>query len=135
MELTKGGSRMGYLSFFCLHWITCLSIYSHTCLIFLIAQNLPFCFLFVCMVDQTEMCPSSISPLGLLQRIKCNTERLKGTLAWRPELLGGPKSYRGPDLKGGHQTPLYTIAELKGGTPISFSTFRVFECKIKTLFN
>ena len=33
---------------------------------------LAFCFLFVCMVDQTQMYPSSISPLGLFQRIICS---------------------------------------------------------------
>ena len=33
---------------------------------------LAFCFLFVCMVDQTQMYPSSISPLGLFQEVICN---------------------------------------------------------------
>ena len=33
---------------------------------------LEFCFLFVCVVDQTQMCRSSISPLGLFQEIACN---------------------------------------------------------------
>ena len=45
------------------------------------------CFLFVCIFDQTQMCSLSISPLGLFQRIICNTERLKGE-PWSPELLG-----------------------------------------------
>ena len=39
---------------------------------------LAFSFLFVCMVDQTQMCPLSFSPSGLLQGIKYNIERLKG---------------------------------------------------------
>ena len=34
----------------------------------------------VCMVDQTQMSPSSISPLGLFQGIKYNIERLKGDI-------------------------------------------------------
>ena len=47
-------------SFICLHWITCLSFLSHTNLILLIAWNLlllEFCFLFVCIIDQTQMYP------------------------------------------------------------------------------
>ena len=46
---------------------------------------LAFCPLFVCMVDQTQMYPSSISPLGLFQVVMCNIKRPK----WRtlePEL-------------------------------------------------
>ena len=39
---------------------------------------LQFYFLFVYMVDQTEMYPSRISPLKLFHRIKCNIGRLKG---------------------------------------------------------
>ena len=55
--------------------------HSYTTLILLIACNLP-CYLhfalFVCMVDQTQMQLSSISPLGLFEGIICNVERLKG---------------------------------------------------------
>ena len=51
---------------------------------------LAFCFLFICTVDQTEMCLSSISPLGMFQGIICNIERLKrGNL--EPELPGQHK--------------------------------------------
>ena len=32
----------------------------------------------VCMVDLTEMIPSSISSLGLFQGVICNIERVKG---------------------------------------------------------
>ena len=39
---------------------------------------LSFCFLFLCMVDQTQMCPSSILLLGLFRGIICNIEGLKG---------------------------------------------------------
>ena len=49
--------------------------YSHISWILHIAWNLPllaFCFLCVCMVDQTQMYPSSISPLKLFQGIICN---------------------------------------------------------------
>ena len=53
-----------------------------------------FCFLFVCMADKTQMCLSSISPLGLFQRFICNIERLKGG-TWEPWITGGP------DLKCG----------------------------------
>ena len=38
---------------------------------------LAFCFMFVCIVDQTQIYPSSISPLGLFQSIICNIERLR----------------------------------------------------------
>ena len=38
---------------------------------------LAFSFLLVCMVDQIQMCPSSISPLGLFHGIIFNIERLK----------------------------------------------------------
>ena len=60
-----------------------------------------FCFLLVSMVDQTQMCPSSILSLGLFQGIICNIERLKGG-SWSPELLGGP-------VLGEYQTPLHTM--------------------------
>ena len=50
---------------------------------------LAFCFLFVCMVDPTRLCPSSTAPLGLFQGIICNIERLKrGPL--EPWITGGP---------------------------------------------
>ena len=63
---------------------------------------LAFCFLLLCIVDQTQMCPSSILPLGLFQGIICNIERLKG---WNlePWIAGGPK------LEGGPQTLLHTM--------------------------
>ena len=41
-----------------------------------------FCFLFICMVDETQMYPSSISPLGLFQGIICNIDRMKGGTFW-----------------------------------------------------
>ena len=59
------------------------------------------------MIDQTQMYPSSISPLGLPQGITCNIERLRGG-TWSPELLGRPKLWE-TDLKGGPQTPLHTM--------------------------
>ena len=42
------------------------------------------------MVDPTQMCPSSISLLGVFQGTICNIEWLKGG-PWSSELLGGPK--------------------------------------------
>ena len=51
------------------------------------------------MVDETQMYPSSISPLRLLQGIICNIESLKGG-PQSTELLGEPKLEVGPDLKG-----------------------------------
>ena len=33
---------------------------------------LAFCFLLVCVVDETQLYPSPISPLGLFQEIVCN---------------------------------------------------------------
>ena len=54
------------------------------------------CFPCFCMVDQTKMCPSFISPLGIFQeiicnrKIICNIKRLKGkelgTLNYRGDL-------------------------------------------------
>ena len=67
---------------------------------------LAFCFLLVCMVDQTQMFPSFILPPGLLQEIICNIERLKGG-PWSPELLGGPKLEGWPYLKGGDLRSLF----------------------------
>ena len=55
------------------------------------------------MVDPTQMCPSSTTPLGQFQGI-CNIERLKGG-PWSPELLRGPKLEGGPNLKGGTSDP------------------------------
>ena len=58
-------------------------------------QLLAFCFLLVCMVDQTQIFPSSISPLGLFQRI-CNFERQKGgTLEPFEKRGGGARRGRG----------------------------------------
>ena len=42
--LAEGGSCVGHLHFFCLHWITFLSILSHNSLILLIFWNIP-CYL------------------------------------------------------------------------------------------
>ena len=47
-----------------------------------------FCFLLVSMVDQTQMCPSSILSLGLFQGIICNIEGLKGGIL-EPWITGG----------------------------------------------
>ena len=68
------------------------------------SQLLAFCFLLLCIVDQTQMCPSSILPLGLFQGIIRNIERLKG---WnlKPWIAGGPKLAEGPYLKGGTSNP------------------------------
>ena len=46
---------------------------THAYLIYCLKSSLllAFCFLFVCMVDQTQMCPSCMSALGLFQGI-CN---------------------------------------------------------------
>ena len=49
---------------------------------------LALCFLLVCTVDQTQMCPSSISPLGLFQGITCNIKRLNGA-TMEPLIIGG----------------------------------------------
>ena len=61
VELLKGGSPVDHLCFFCLHWINCLSIPTVTQLNFTYSSKssllLAFCFLFVCMVDPTQMCP------------------------------------------------------------------------------
>ena len=58
---------------------------------------LAFCFVFVCMVDQTQMCSSSISLSRLLQGIICIIERLKGETL-EPWITGGRKLEEGPDL-------------------------------------
>ena len=68
---------------------------------FLLLALLAFCFMLVCMVDQTQICPLSISPLGLFQKIICNIERLKERTL-EPWLTWGGWLTRGiPDLKGG----------------------------------
>ena len=61
---------------------------------------------YVCMVDQTQMYPSSILPLGLFQGIICKIERLNGG-PWSPELLGRSKLKGRSDLKGGDLRPLF----------------------------
>ena len=65
---------------------------------------LAFCFLLVFMIDQTRMCPSSISPLGVFYQNICNIDRLKGgtlelLITWGPKLEGEP------DLKLGTSDP------------------------------
>ena len=66
---------------------------------------LAFCFLLVCMVNQTQMYLSSISPLELFWWIICNIERLKSgeggalnyweDLNWWEDLIwkGRPQTY------------------------------------------
>ena len=68
--LARVGSHVGHL--FLLFTKDYLSehSYSHTSLILLIAWNLLLfvvCFVFVCVVDQTQLYPSSISSLGLFR--------------------------------------------------------------------
>ena len=66
---------MGCLRFFYLHWITCLSIHrvtqAQTC------SKISILLLLVCMVDPTQMCPSSIFLSELFQGIICKTVRQK----------------------------------------------------------
>ena len=61
------------------------------------------------MIDQTQVCPSSISPLGMFQGIIYVIFRGKKGGPWCPELLGGPKLERRPDLKGELQTSLHNM--------------------------
>ena len=72
----RGASGEVYLRLFCLHWITCLNIPTvRRALSYILLMSsllLAFCFLLVFMVDQIQMYPSSISPLGLFQEIVCN---------------------------------------------------------------
>ena len=61
--------------------ISISSVYSHKVnLTYWLKSSLllGFCFLFVCMVNQTQMYPSSVSPSRQFQRIICNIERLEG---------------------------------------------------------
>ena len=54
------------------------------------------------MVDHTQICPLSVSPLGLFQGIICNIKIFeRGDL----ELLGGAKLEQAPDLKGETSDP------------------------------
>ena len=66
-------------------------LHSDTGVILIVARNL----LIVCMVDPTQMCPSSILPLGLFQGIIGNIERLKEeTLeSWTTGRTLDPSSY------------------------------------------
>ena len=52
--------------------------------------SLACCFLFVYLIDQTQIYPLSIWLLALFQGIICNIEILKRE-PWSPESLGGPK--------------------------------------------
>ena len=70
-------------------------------LLFNTSLLLAFCFLFVCMVDQTQMCLSSISPSGLFQGIICKIERLKGGTL-EPWSIGETWTVGGPNLKVGN---------------------------------
>ena len=66
VELARGGSRVGHL--FVLYTQDYLSERSYSSLILLIYKSsllLAFCYLFVCMVDQSNTYHFSISPLGL----------------------------------------------------------------------
>ena len=56
------------------------------------------------MIDQTQMSPSSISPVALFQGTICNIERLKGDS--RSLELQGESKVEG----GGPQTPLHTMS-------------------------
>ena len=67
---------------------------------------LAFCFLFICVIDPTQIClsPISLELLELFQGIVCNNERLKeGKL--EPWIIGG-------EIRMGPQTPLYTMTPL-----------------------
>ena len=113
VELVRGRSCVGYLHFFCFFYYLSEHHHSHTSLILLIVWNFPllaFCFLFVFIVDRTQMYPSFISPLGLFQGIIHDTERLKGSTL-EPWIIGGP------DLKRrGPQTPLHTMTQVSNFT-------------------
>ena len=66
---TLGGSCVSHPHFFCLHWITCLSIFpqSHRLNLTHYSKSslvLAFCFLFVCMIHLAQVHPSFISLLG-----------------------------------------------------------------------
>ena len=81
-RIGKEKSLVGHLVFFVytglLVWVFPQS--NRISLVFYLKSSmlLAFCFLFFCMADLAQMCPSSISPLGIFQGIMCNIERLKG---------------------------------------------------------
>ena len=82
VELARIVSCVGHPLFFCLQTrITCQKILqSHKLnLTYCLKSSLllAFWFLFVCMVDQTQMYPSFISPLELFQGIICNIHSVK----------------------------------------------------------
>ena len=84
VELARGGSRVGHL--FVLYTQDYLSEHSYSSLILLIYKSsllLAFCYLFVCMVDQSHTYHFSISPLRLFQVSHVIL------LVWFPLFIGG----------------------------------------------
>ena len=111
-ELTRIGSSMGHLCFCGLYRITCLNSF---CL--KSSFVLALCFIIVCMVDQTQMYPSCISPLGLFQGITCNIEQLIGGSFGALNCWGNLYWRREP------QTPLHTLVKMQNDKPVTENNF------------
>ena len=116
VELERGRSRTGDLRFLCLYRIT---------LVWAFLQwhkfNLTYClkssllltffFLLVCIVDQTQLHPSSISILGLFQGIICDIHSANPLFI---EVLGFLKNHR-----CGDQDFLVKMREGEGGVCVA----------------
>ena len=87
-----------YYTFKC--FCTCVGLWEYNSTCFL--KGLVTCILLsICMVDQTQMYPSSILPSGLFQGIICNSEWEAEMGTFEAWITGGPKLEGGLDLKGG----------------------------------
>ena len=97
MELKFSFACVIYYTFKC--FCTCVGLWEYNSTCFL--KGLVTCvLLFICMVDQTQMYPSSILPSGLFQGIICNSEWEAEMGTFEAWITGGPKLEGGLDLKG-----------------------------------
>ena len=126
IELTRGGSRVGLLNFFCLYRITCLhipiTITTFTLLTLVCYLHFAFCLFVLHGWSNSNVPPSNRTTSG------GSYLTLRGweSWPWSPELLRWPKLEERPDLKGGEpQTPLHTMTH---DDMLPFSSWLTFTC-------